>query len=78
MLCLNIHAIQILLMFFYAHVFLMHLEARRGHRIPWNWSYEPPHGFWNPNLGPLKDYQLFLTSEPPKAQGGIYGEEKPQ
>lgn len=33
------------------------LEARKGHRIPWNWvtgGCEPPQGYAEPNQGPLQ------------------------
>jgi hypothetical protein len=43
---------------FYLHMFLMPWEARRRHRFSWNWSYRqhlPPHGCWEPNLGPLQE-----------------------
>lgn len=44
-------------------------EARRGHWIPWNWSYTAvncklPRGCWELNPEPLQKKQVLLTTEP--------------
>jgi hypothetical protein len=43
------------------HASLVPTEARRGHCIPWNWSYdgfESPCGCWESNPGALQEEEL--------------------
>lgn len=43
------------------HACAVPTEASRGHRIPWNWSYEPLCECWELNLGPLQEQPVSFS-----------------
>lgn len=51
----------------YVHVCAVPTEAKRKYQIHWNWvigGCEPPHGYWDLNLGPLQGQPVILATEP--------------
>lgn len=38
-------------------------ESVRPHRTGFRHHFEPPHGYWEVNLGPLQEQQVFLPTE---------------